>query len=125
LFESVGAFHSVWGWATVGILAAAGVISIVTHLLGRFPEWLKAVLAVGFAAALLQVVAGVWAFAVDGIQPGNQHVFYGVVTAFTLAFAYTYRTQFARKPALYYGLVMLFMMGLGLRGIMTFGNNFG
>jgi hypothetical protein len=60
----------------------------------------------------------------EGIDPGNQHVFYGVVIAVTFAFAYIYRAQFRKRPALYYGLLLLFTMGLGIRGIMTFGESF-
>lgn len=78
----------------------------------------------GVVSILIQVGLGLWAFAVDGIQPGNQHVFYGIVIVFTLAFAYVYRPQLRRRPALAYGLLLLFLMGLALRGIMTFGNSF-
>ena len=81
--------------------------------------------AVGFAIAalLLQIVVGVIA-ASSGIDPGNQHVFYGVVIAVTFSFAYIYRAQFRKRPTLYYGLLLLFTMGLGIRGILTFGGNF-
>ena len=77
--------------------------------------------AIGFL--LLQIVVGV-VLANTGINPGNQHVFYGVVIAVTFAFTYIYRSQFRKRPALYYGLLLLFSMGLGIRGIMTFGGNF-
>ena len=81
---------------------------------------------VGVAVSALvgQVVLGLLAMNLEGVDPGNQHVFYGVVIAFTLAFAYIYRAQFRKKPGLYYGLLMLFLMGLGLRGIAAFGGNF-
>jgi hypothetical protein len=36
-----------------------------------------------------------------------------------------YRAQFSKRPALSYGLLFLFAMGLGVRGIMTFGQSFG
>jgi len=77
----------------------------------------------GIAALLLQVVIGVYV-ANTGIDPGNQHVFYGVVIAVTFTFVYIYRAQFRKKPNLYYGLLMLFVMGLGIRGVMTFGHSF-
>jgi hypothetical protein len=48
-----------------------------------------------------------------------------VVVAFALAFAYIYRAQLAKRPALYWGLLLLFLMGLGIRGIMSFGKDFG
>ncbi len=82
--------------------------------------------AVGIAIAglIVQVLLGVGAMTIEGTNPGNQHVFYGVVIAFALAFAYIYRAQFRKRPTLYLGLLLLFAMGLAIRGIMTFGNNF-
>ena len=74
-------------------------------------------------AIVIQLVVGVYV-ANTGINPGNQHVFYGVVIAVTLTFAYIYRAQFRKRPTLYLGLLMLFLMGLGIRGIMTFGQSF-
>jgi hypothetical protein len=47
-----------------------------------------------------------------------------VVIAVTFTFVYIYRAQFRKKPNLYYGLLMLFVMGLGIRGVMTFGHSF-
>ncbi len=81
--------------------------------------------AVGIAIVglLIQILIGV-VVAGGGVDPGNQHVFYGVVIAVTFAFVYIYRAQFRKRPALYYGLLLLFTMGLGIRGIMTFGGNF-
>ena len=75
-------------------------------------------------ALLAQIVLGVMAMSLEDINPGNQHVFYGVVIAVTFTFVYIYRTQFRKRPTLYYGLLLLFTMGLGIRGIMTFGGNF-
>jgi hypothetical protein len=46
-------------------------------------------------------------------------VFYGVVIAITFSLAYVYRAQLARKPALGYGLLLLFVMGLGIRAWMN------
>ena len=42
-------------------------------------------------------------------------MFYGFLILFTFAFAYIYRAQLDRRPALYYGLLLLFVMGLGIR----------
>ena len=82
--------------------------------------------AVGLAilSMLLQVVVGVVIMSSEEVDPGNQHVFYGVLIAATFAFAYIYRAQYRKRPALYYGLLLLFTMGLGIRGIMTFGVSF-
>jgi hypothetical protein len=81
---------------------------------------------VGLAVAsmLAQVSVGVATLSAAGADPGDQHVFYGILVAVTFAFAYIYRAQFRRRPALAYGLLLLFTMGLGIRGIMTVGVNF-
>jgi hypothetical protein len=42
-------------------------------------------------------------------------VFYGIVIVMTFSIAYVYRAQLARRPALAYGILLLFVMGLGLR----------
>jgi hypothetical protein len=64
---------------------------------------------------LIQVGAGVVLWQ-QGLRPGdNFHVFYGVVIAITVSLAYVWKAQLARRPALSYGLLLLFIMGLGLR----------
>jgi hypothetical protein len=73
---------------------------------------------------LAQVVVGVAALSSQGVDPGEQHVFYGILVAVTLAFAYIYRAQFRKRPTLAYGLLLLFTMGLGIRSITTVGVNF-
>lgn len=108
------------------------VISGVGGLAALVMHWRKTpigrtfwtIIALAVAALLLQVLLGLGAMNLEDKDPGNQHVFYGVVISFTLAFAYIYRTQFRKKPGLYYGLLLLFLMGLGIRGIMAFGGNF-
>lgn len=123
---TVGGLHRQWGWIAVWILGVTGGIGLLLAILRREPPpaywWLVGAAVV---AALAQVGMGVWAYSVEGINPGNQHVFYGIVTAFTFSFAYIYRAQLAKRPALSYGLLLLFVMGLGIRGIMTFGQSFG
>jgi hypothetical protein len=104
-----------------GVVGLWGVAMYKRETVPRSFLW-----AVGVAVAslLLQVTLGVVVMSTEDIDPGNQHVFYGVVVAVTFAFAYIYRAQFRKRPALYYGLLLLFTMGLGIRGIMTFGHSF-
>ena len=108
-----------------GYQRGRGLAALVMHwrkaAIGR-TFW--AIVTIAVAALLLQVLLGLGAMNLEEKDPGNQHVFYGVVISFTLAFAYIYRTQFRKKPGLYYGLLLLFLMGLGIRGIMAFGGNF-
>jgi len=91
---------------------------------GSVPKAFYWAVGVAITGLLVQIVLGVMAMSIEGTNPGNQHVFYGVVIAVTFAFVYIYRTQFRKRPALYYGLLLLFAMGLAIRGIMTFGGNF-
>ena len=78
---------------------------------------------VAISVLLLETILGM-AIGSGGINPGDQHVFYGVLIAVTFTFSYFYRAEFRKRPALYYGLLLLFTMGLGIRGIMAFGGNF-
>lgn len=118
--------HRTIGWYVVGLLGVIGLWGVALAVLKRDPGrsfWIGA--GVGFVAGILQVAMGLAGFAVEDRDPGNQHLFYGVVLMFTFAFVYIYRAQFSKRPALAYGLVFLFSMGLGIRGIMTFGQSFG
>lgn len=121
----LGDLHSRFGWVAVSLSGLAGFFGIALWVIKRAPgrafftaAWLA------ITAVLAQVSLGLLAMNLEASNPGNQHVFYGVVISFTLAFAYIYRAQLRKRPALYYGLLMLFVMGLGIRGIMTFGKSF-
>lgn len=108
-------FHANWFYVAVistGLVGAVGVgLALAKRRPGRWFFWAR-----GFAIAtmLVQVAAGVYLYQQDR-RPGGFHVFYGVVIAITFAFAYIYRAQLSRRPALGYGLLLLFVMGLGLR----------
>ena len=70
---------------------------------------------VAIVAMLIQVALGLLTYQ-QGYRPGNDfHLFYGFVILFSFTFAYIYRIQMAKRPALSWGLLLLFVMGLGLR----------
>ena len=46
---------------------------------------------------------------------------YGVVIVVTFTLAYLYRSTMARRPGLTYGILLLFVMGLGIRAWMNVG----
>ncbi len=52
---------------------------------------------------------------------GSFHVFYVAVVLFTLTFLYIYKDQMREKYFLYWGLALLYLMGLSIRAITTFG----
>jgi hypothetical protein len=121
----LAAFHNTWGWVAVSLCGLVGLWGIGLRLARRDPArpfWVGVALAVG--AVLVQVGVGFLLLA-QGHEPGSLHVFYGLLILFTLAFAYIYRPQLAKRPALAWGLLLLFVMGLGIRAITSFGENLG
>ena len=109
-------FHEAWFWVAVVSTGIVGLWGLVLGLTKRqgpralfYARWV-AMLAMG-----VQLGAGLILYG-QGLRPGNGfHVFYGLVITFTFAFAYIYRIQLERRPELGYGLLLLFVMGLGLR----------
>ncbi len=123
--SDTGAIHRAVGWYVVGAMAVLGTWAVVLAILKLPPGrvyWVA--FGLGVTGVLAQVGMGTWALSVDGVDPGNQHVFYGIVSVFTLAFAYIYRLQLAKRPALSYAILCLFLMGLGMRAISNFGQSF-
>ena len=52
---------------------------------------------------------------------GSFYLFYAVVVLFTLTFLYVYRLQMNEKYYLYWGIALLYLMGLEIRTIDTIG----
>ena len=119
----MSSIHTTWGYIAAGISGVVGLWGVLMAKRETVPKAYYWAVGVAVTGLLAQIVIGTIMFS-QGTDPGNQHVFYGVVIAVTFSFAYIYRAQFRKRPTLYYGLLLLFTMGLGLRGIMTFGNNF-
>jgi hypothetical protein len=110
------AFHHNWFWVAVFSTGLVGLWGLALAIAKRpaprlflYARW------VALTAMGIQVAAGLVLYG-RGLRPGNGfHVFYGIVIVFTFAFAYIYRSQLDRRPELGYGLLLLFVMGLGLR----------
>lgn len=112
--------HVVWGEIAVWINGLVGLWGLILARRDTVPRPFYWGVGIAVVSLLSQVVNGVVVMNTSEIDPGDQHVFYGGVIAATFSFAYIYRAQFRKRPALYYGLLLLFAMGLGIRGIMTF-----
>ncbi len=114
--SSVLWFHQNWVYVALVTTGLVGAWGLVLAALRRRPGRAFGIGAgVAIAAILIQIAAGTVLYA-NGFRPLNGfHVFYGAVVAITLSLAYVYRAQFARRPALSYGLLLLFVMGLGFR----------
>ena len=122
--SSVGDLHRMTGRYAIWLLGLVGVWGLALAVWRREPGRPFGVgFGVATVAVLAQVGLGLWARAAGDVEPGGQHMFYGIVIVFTLAFAYIYRSQMARRPALAYGVLALFLMGLGMRAIANFGQD--
>ena len=108
-------FHQNWFFVAVVTSGVVGVWGVGLALFRRPPARAFGIaVAIGISAMLIQVVAGVTLYLM-GMRPAAFHVFYGVVIAVTFSIAYVYRAQLAKRPALAYGILLLFVMGLGIR----------
>ncbi len=123
MLEIVSTLHTYWGYIATGISGLVGIWGVTMAKHQKPPRAFYWSVTVAIVALLLQIVLGVSIYA-GGTDPGNQHVFYGVIIAVTFSLAYIYRVQFRKRPGLYLGLLLLFTMGLAVRGILTFGNSF-
>jgi hypothetical protein len=108
--------HANWFYVAVvacGLVGLGGLLLALTKR--KPPAWSRYAVGAAVVAMLIQVFLGVALYG-QGIRPADDfHLFYGVVIVFTFTFAYIYRSQLAKRPALAYGLLLLFVMGLGLR----------
>ena len=81
-------------------------------------KWLWIVTIVAEAMMMLQVLVGVALVASDDYVAPRFHMFYGFLAFLTVGIAYSYRQQMRGRRELFYGLVGLFIMGLGIRAIL-------
>jgi len=81
-------------------------------------KWLWVVTIVAEAMMMLQVLVGVALVASDEYVAPRFHMFYGFLAFLTVGIAYSYRQQMRGRRELFYGLVGLFIMGLGIRAIL-------
>jgi hypothetical protein len=117
-------FHETWGYIAAGISGVVGLWGVVIRRRNPPPKAFYYGVGLAIAALLFEVTVGVVLIRQPGIDPGDQHVFYGVLIAVTFSFAYIYRSQFRKSPARYYGILLLFAMGLAIRGMFTVGVGF-
>lgn len=117
----MGEFHSLLGQAAIYVSGAMGLWAIGL-LTARKPLGKAFFVAAAMAMTLLVVQVGLGIIMLSvGRDPGSKHVFYGIVILFSVSFAYVYRAQFARHPQLSWGILFLFLSGLGIRGWTSFG----
>jgi hypothetical protein len=112
----VRTLHEVWVWVVLIVTGAVGLWGLALAALRRRPgpAFTTGIWA-ATGAMLVQVALGLLTYA-GGTRPENEfHLFYGFLVLFAFAGAYVFRSSLNRRPALAWGLLLLFVMGLGIR----------
>jgi len=99
--------------------ALAGIIGLVAWKKPSFRGrhvWIATIAAE--AAILLQVLTGTILVSGKQYTAPRFHMFYGFVAFITVGLAYSYRYAMKGKMEMWYGLVGLFLMGVGIRAVL-------
>ncbi len=115
-------WHDAGAWALIAVNAAAGVWALAAHrwtaLRGRA---LWAAIIAAQLTAFFQAITGTILIAAEERAAPRLHALYGFSAVVAVGILYSYRTSpFMRgKEHLLYGLGCLFIMGLGLRELIS------
>jgi hypothetical protein len=110
--------HGLCAWVMVLSNAAAGGWAMAAHRVEALRMaplwWLTAAAQVSVA---VQALLGVLVLQVDGLEVEQLHVIYGFVSLASIGILYSYRQQIEQWRFLLYGFGGLFLMGMGIRGM--------
>lgn len=81
-------------------------------------RWVWIVTIAAESMLLVQVLLGTILVAAYDFQPPRIHMFYGFLVFLTVGLAFQYRDSMRGRMELLYGLVGLFLMGLGIRAVL-------
>ena len=115
-------FSAEWPLISIWVAGTSGLILIAIYISKseRFDNIAKYLVNFSVATILIQTAGELLLFS-EIIEPGSFHLFYKVVVLFTLTFLFVYRTEMNKNYLLYWGIALLFIMGLEIRAIMTLG----
>jgi len=114
-------FHGDWGYIAIVLNALSGLYALAAwkwpKLRGR-TVWIGVIVAE--AALMLQVLTGVILVSSKKYKAPGLHMFYGYVAFITVGLMYSYKYVWRARGwmELSYGLGGLFLMGVGIRGIL-------
>ena len=115
-------FHGVWAIISIWVAGISGLVLIGIYISRskKFEKIGNYLINLSISTILIQTAEGLILYS-QKIDPGSFHLFYGVVVLFTLTFLYVYRSEMSKNYHLYWGLALLFLMGLEIRAVMTLG----
>ncbi len=111
--------HAGWAYFAISANGLVGVAALVAYkkpvLRGGW-LWISVISAQG--VMMVQVVLGVILQSGNDYKAPDFHIFYGILAFITVGLAYQYRFQMRGRRELIFGLVELFIMGLGIRAML-------
>jgi hypothetical protein len=106
------------GFVAVVLNGIAGVIALIAWRVQRWRgRWVWILTIVAESLFMLDVIAGTVLVAAYKFKPSGVHMFYGFLVFLTVGLAFQYRDAMRGRTELLYGLVGLFLMGLGIRAV--------
>ncbi len=117
--SALHSFHANWGYVAIVVNGLVGVAALIAWRVSRIRgKWLWIATIVAEVAMMLQVLVGVILVASKDYTAPRFHMFYGFLAFLTVGLAYQYRNQMRGRREMLYGLVGLFIMGLGIRAVL-------
>ena len=122
IFGTTLEWHDAGAWVLIAVNAVAGAWALAAH---RWTAWrgraLWAAIIVAQLTAFFQAITGTILIAGEDREAPRLHALYGFSAVVAVGILYSYRTSpFMRgKEHLLYGLGCLFIMGLGLRELIS------
>jgi heme A synthase len=117
--HALRSFHGVWGYVAI---VANGLVGVAALIAWRYRKargrWLWWATIAAESMMMIQVLIGVILVSSKEYTAPRFHMFYGFLAFLTVGLAYSYRRQMRGRRELFYGLVGLFIMGLGIRAVL-------
>ncbi len=114
-------FHAVFGYIVIIINGLSGIYALCAW---KWPKWRSKavwiVVIVSEVAMMVQVTIGATLQSNGKFKAPALHMFYGFVAFITVGLLYSYRYVWKAKNKMEfaYGLGGLFLMGVGIRGVL-------
>jgi hypothetical protein len=110
--------HNVLGFVAVVANGIAGIVALIAWRVPRSRgRWVWILTIVAELLFMIDVVLGTVLVAAYKYKVSGVHMFYGFLVFLTVGLAFQYRDAMRGRTELLYGLVGLFLMGLGIRAV--------
>ncbi len=118
----INSIHSYSGELSAWVCGISGLLFLIMHFKVKYRNEVIGFYLIIFSVTtlLINALIGAYLYSLNE-ELGSFHLFYIAVVLFTLTFLYIYKVQMRENYFLYWGLALLYLMGLAIRAITTFG----